>query len=438
MDIAVFGLGYVGAVSVACLADRGHNVIGVDISDAKVDLINRGLSPIIEADIGPLMSAMVSAGRVRATSDWKQAVRETEMAWVCVGTPSQANGSIDLQYLRRVSEQIGLAIREKSGRYVAVVRCTTIPGTTRDVVIPSISEHSRKTVSKEFGVCYHPEFLREGSGIADFNQPGKIVIGATDTESEAALRSIYPAAEAPIISTSLEVAETVKYGDNAWHAVKINFANELATVSKAVGVDGRVVMEIFCQDHKLNISEKYLRPGFAFGGSCLGKDLRALTHAARRLDLELPMLNSLLKSNQEHIDRALRMIVQIGHREVGLVGLSFKKGTDDLRESPLVELAERLIGKGFDVRIFDGLVSLAKVAGANREYVENHLPHLSDIMVDSMDDLLRHARTIVVGHDDERCREALRSEPLVGREVVDLVGMFDARGYPMAYQGIGW
>jgi GDP-mannose 6-dehydrogenase len=428
MNIAVFGLGYVGVVSAACLAQRGHRVVGVDVNELKVDLVNQGRSPIIEEDIDDLVRAAHAGGRLRATTDWRDAVASTDMAWLCVSTPSQANGNIDRQYLCTVSEQIGAAIRERGSRYSVVVRSTTLPGTTREMLLPILERESGKRAGDGFGVCYHPEFLREGTAVKDFYAPPKIVIGATDPAAEEHLVALYADYDAPLVRTTIEVAEMVKYGDNVWHALKVGFANEIGAIAKQLGIDGRAVMEVFCRDTKLNLSEKYLTPGFAFGGSCLPKDVRALTYEGRRMDLELPIISSVLPSNQRHIDRAFNLIADRGHRRVGMLGLSFKAGTDDLRESPFVELAERLIGKGYELCIYDPYVKPSMVTGANREYIQAKIPHISRLMVDTAEELVGWAETVVVGH-----REAAYARLLDERRngggvptVVDLIGL--ARG----------
>lgn len=437
MVIAIFGLGYVGVVSAACLAQRGHHVIGVDVNELKVDMVNRGHSPIIEADIGDLVCAARASGRLRATMDWREAVASSDMAWLCVSTPSQANGNIDRQYLSHVCEQIGSAIKDRESPYTIVVRSTALPGTTRTVLIPMLERHSGKAAGEGFGVCYHPEFLREGSAVKDFYSPPKIVIGATDARSEQQLAALYADYDAPLLRTTIEVAEMVKYSDNVWHALKVSFANEIGSVCKQLDIDGRAVMDIFCRDTKLNLSDKYLRPGFAFGGSCLPKDMRALAYEGRRLDLDLPLLSSVLPSNQKHIERAFSLIAEQGHRRVGMFGLSFKAGTDDLRESPLVEVAERLIGKGFDLRIFDANVNMSMVTGANREYIETRIPHISRLMLSSAQELLDWSETLVVGHAEGAFATMLKPA-MQDRVVIDLVGMFGDQRHESGYHGLCW
>jgi GDP-mannose 6-dehydrogenase len=437
MKISVMGLGYVGAVSAACLAKQGHEVIGVDPERTKVDLINHGKTPIIERDLGDIIAAEVGAGRLRATSDLASAVRHTDLSLVCVGTPGLPNGGIDLKYMRRVCEEIGLALRGHSGAPTVVIRSTMLPGTMDEVVIPTLEQHSGKRAGAEFGVCINPEFLRESTAVHDYFNPPKTVIGELNRASGDLLASLYSQVSAPLIRTDVETAEMVKYADNCWHAVKVGFANEIGNICKAVDVDSHRVMDIFCQDTKLNLSPYYLKPGFAFGGSCLPKDLRALLHKAKTLDVALPILNAVLPSNELQIERAVRAVIDKGSRAVGILGFSFKAGTDDLRESPVVELTERLIGKGYDLRIYDKNVSLASIHGANRDYILNHIPHISRLMVGTMGEVLDHARTIVIGNADPEFREVPRLLA-DGQTVVDLVRIADSRSVSGVYEGICW
>lgn len=400
MKVSIFGLGYVGAVSAGCLAADGHEVIGVDRARTKVDLINAGQSPIIETDIGEIIAIAVRTGRLWATDDPVRAIRETDLSFVCVGTPSQLNGNLDLSYIRRVSEEIGLALRTKGARHTVVIRSTVLPGTMRRVVIPLLEEYSGKQAGIEFGVCNNPEFLREGSAVMDFSFPAKTVIGELDRASGDLLATLYAHLDGLTIRTDVETAEMVKYIDNSWHALKIGFANEIGNLCKSFSVDGHKAMEMFCLDKKLNISSAYLSPGFAFGGSCLPKDLRALAYAAKSADLELPILSSILRSNELQVMRGLQMIIEKGHTRVGVLGFSFKAGTDDLRESPMIEIIERLAGKGYDLRIYDKNVQLAKLVGANRDFILNRIPHVSKLMVDDIAAVLKHGQTIVIGNKD--------------------------------------
>jgi GDP-mannose 6-dehydrogenase len=437
MRISVFGLGYVGAVSAACLARDGHEVIGEDPTDVKVDLINSGKTPIIEKDVGEMIAAAVRDGRLRATQDAADAVRRSEISLICVGTPSQLNGSLDLKYIRRVCEDIGAALREKGDRHVVVVRSTMLPGSMRTVVIPALEEASGKKAGRDFGVCINPEFLREGTAVHDFYHPPKTVIGEIDAASGEALAAIYARIEAPLVRTDIETAEMVKYTDNVWHALKVGFANEIGNICKGLGIDGHQVMDIFCKDTKLNLSPYYLKPGFAFGGSCLPKDVRALTYRARTLDLDLPILNAILPSNERQVERGLHMVTDKEKRRVGVLGMSFKAGTDDLRESPVVEVIERLIGKGFEIRIYDRNVQLASLVGANRDYILNRIPHISRLMVGTVDEVLAFGQTIVIGNgatEFQGVTERLRP----GQVVVDLVRISNGRSEPGRYEGICW
>jgi GDP-mannose 6-dehydrogenase len=435
LKVSVFGLGYVGAVSAGCLAQEGHEVTGVDRARTKVDLINAGQSPIIEAEIGEIIAAAVNAGRLRAMQDPVQAIQDSDLSFVCVGTPSRVNGNLDLTYVRSVCEEIGHALTTKTARHTIVIRSTILPGTMRRVVIPILEEHSGKQAGTGFGVCNNPEFLREGSAVTDFKFPAKTIIGELDQSSGDMLAALYAKLDAPLIRIDLETAEMVKYIDNGWHALKIVFANEIGSLCKSLGVDGHRAMEILCLDMKLNISPAYLSPGFAFGGSCLPKDLRALVYTAKLQDLELPILSSILRSNELQVARGLQLIMEKGHTRIGVLGFSFKAGTDDLRESPMVEIIERLAGKGYDLRIYDKNVQIAKLVGANRDFILNHIPHVSKLMVDNVDAVLKHAKTVVIGNKDPDFRtipERLRD----GQCVVDLVRIANFRSNNGTYEGI--
>jgi GDP-mannose 6-dehydrogenase len=437
LKIAIIGLGYVGAVSAGCLADAGHEVIGVDPVKAKVDIINRGQSPIIEAEIAEIIDAAVRAGRLSATGCLAEVIQNTEISFVCVGTPSQANGNLDLTYIQRVCEEIGRALKDRQGRHTVVIRSTILPGTMRKIVIPALEECSGKKAGVDFGICHNPEFLREGTAVKDFHYPPKTVIGQLDVASGEILAGLYAKLEAPLIRTDLETAEMVKYVDNNWHALKIGFANEIGNLCKVLGLDAHAVMKIFCQDQKLNISPAYLMPGFAFGGSCLPKDLRAIAYEAKSHDLETPILSAVLPSNELQISRGLRLILEKKHQKVGILGFSFKAGTDDLRESPMIEVIERLIGKGYDLRIYDKNVSIASLIGANRDFILNRIPHISRLMVDNIDDVLSHAETVVIGTKDPeflRIPDRLRE----GQVVVDFVRISDRRSEDGKYDGICW
>jgi len=437
MRISVFGLGYVGVVCAACLADDGHTVIGVEPNRVKVDLVNAGHSPVVEEGLGELVAAAVNRGALRATTDCAAAVLDSDLALLCVGTPSRPNGSLDLGYLHRVSEEIGVSLRERDGFFVVGIRSTVLPGTARNIVIPTLERASGRRVGTDFGVCVYPEFMREGSAISDFYHPPKVVVGASDEWSRQWLTEMITVTGAPVFQTDIETAEVTKYVDNAWHAVKVTFANEMGVIAKTHSLDGRRIMEIFCADHKLNVSPSYLRPGFAFGGSCLPKDVRALSYEARTLDLDLPLLNAVLPSNRAHLDRAFQAITERGHRRIGVLGLSFKAGTDDLRESPMVDVVERLIGKGFDIRIYDGKVNLARLLGSNRDFILSQIPHIGQLMVSSRAEVLDHAETVVVGNGDDEFKGVL-DELRDGQEVVDLVGLNGARVTDGRVDGIAW
>ncbi len=436
MNISIFGLGYVGVVSAACLSNDKHSVIGVDPIQTKVDLINRGQTPIIEKDIGDLIKSAVQNNRLRATTDAYEAVVNSELSLICVGTPSQLNGDLDLKYINRVCERIGVVLKDKRDRHVVVIRSTILPGTMRNVVIPILEEYSGKRAGEYIGICNNPEFLREGSSVYDFYNPPKTVIGESDMMSGNLLASLYEHLDAPLFRTDLELAEIVKYVDNMWHALKVGFANEVGDICKEIGIDGHKVMDIFCRDTKLNISPYYMKPGFAFGGSCLPKDLRALTYKALNLDLELPILNSILHSNQLQVERGIEMIMSKGSKKVGILGFSFKAGTDDLRESPMVEVIERLLGKGYDISIYDRNVNLESLVGANKDYILTHIPHVSNLMVDSLDKVLEHAEIIVIGNGDTEFKNILNriNEKQV---VIDFVRISDLSSNDR-YHGICW
>ncbi|MFB6890014.1 nucleotide sugar dehydrogenase [Kitasatospora sp. NPDC056327] len=438
MRISVLGLGYVGCVSAACLASLGHEVIGVDVNQVKVDLVNDGKAPVVEERIGELTAEVVRTGRLRATTDVREAIMGSEVSLVCVGTPSEANGSLCTTYLERVTEQIGAAVAERGGRQTVVFRSTMLPGTCLDLLVPILEKYAGGTAGVDFGVAVNPEFLREGTSVKDFFDPPKTVIGELDRASGDVVAALYEGLPGEVFRVPVPTAEAIKYADNAFHGLKIGFANELGAVCRALGVDSHQVIDVFLADRKLNISPAYLRPGFAFGGSCLPKDLRSLVHAARRADVAVPILSHVLPSNAEHLQRAVELVERAGRRRVGLFGLSFKPGTDDLRESPLVELAERLFGKGYDLRIHDPNVNLSRLLGANREYIETRLPHLAQLLTDSVDEVIEHAEVCVVGTKDPAVLSALPHGD--GTVIVDLVRLPDAeaRRTEPGYVGLAW
>ncbi|HEY0404721.1 MAG TPA: nucleotide sugar dehydrogenase, partial [Pyrinomonadaceae bacterium] len=401
MRLSIFGLGYVGCVSAACFAKEGHEVIGVDVSRTKVEIINEGRSPIVESGVGELIGEMTKLGRLRATTDSAEAIKNSEASLVCVGTPSNANGSLDLTYVKRVCQEIGAALESKSERHTVVIRSTMLPGTIESVVVPTLEVYSGKKVGRDLGVCINPEFLREGTSLKDFYAPPFTLIGADDEEIAMIVRRLYSGIDAPLFVTGIRAAEMVKYSCNCFHALKVSFANEIGNICKSLGIDSHEVMNVFCQDGKLNLSPYYLKPGFAFGGSCLPKDLRAITYKAQELDVETPVLRAILQSNRLQVERAVEMVLQTGSKRIGVLGFSFKAGTDDLRESPMVTLIETLLGKGMQLAIYDRDVSLARLFGANKQYIEREIPHISQLMRASIDEVLEHAEVLIVGNKAE-------------------------------------
>ncbi|MFV9656896.1 GDP-mannose 6-dehydrogenase [Pseudomonas sp. NY15366] len=436
MRISIFGLGYVGAVCAGCLSARGHDVIGVDISANKIDLINNGKSPIVEPGLEELLQQGLRQGRLRGTTDVAAAVLESDVSFICVGTPSKKNGDLELNYIEGVCREIGMAMRDKNERHTVVVRSTVLPGTAKNVVLPILEDCSGKKAGVDFGLAVNPEFLRESTAIKDYDFPPMTVIGELDKASGDLLESIYSELDAPIIRKDIEVAEMIKYTCNVWHAAKVTFANEIGNIAKAVGVDGREVMDVVCQDHKLNLSKYYMKPGFAFGGSCLPKDVRALNYRANSLDVEAPLIGSLMRSNAAQVQKAFDIIASHDSRKVALLGLSFKAGTDDLRESPQVELAEMLIGKGFDLSIYDRNVEYARVHGANKDYIESKIPHVSSLLNSDLDDVVAKADIIVLGNSDERFAQLAKQAPN-GKRVIDLVGFMPHASNGVA-EGICW
>jgi len=436
MKLSVFGIGYVGCVSAACFAKEGHEVIGVDVNPTKVAIINGGDSPIVEPGIGELIKEAVASSRLRATTNSSEAVQNSEISLVCVGTPGNQNGSLDLRYVSRVCEEIGAALRTKADRHVVVMRSTMLPGTIESVVIPVMEEASGKKVGNGFSVCLNPEFLREGTSLKDFYGPPFTLIGADDPAAAAAVRDLYQGIDAPLFETALKTAEMIKYVCNSFHALKVSFANEVGNICKALEIDSHAVMDIFCQDTKLNLSPYYLKPGFAFGGSCLPKDLRAINYKARELDVEVPLLGAILPSNRLQVERAIEMVVATGKKRIGVLGFSFKAGTDDLRESPLVTVIETLIGKGYKLALYDRNVSLARLVGANREYIEREIPHISELMCSTIEEVWEQSDVIVIGNKSAEFRE-IESKLISGKTVIDLVRLF-AKTSEKDYHGICW
>jgi GDP-mannose 6-dehydrogenase len=437
MKLSIFGLGYVGCVSAACFASKGDEVIGVDVNPLKAGIINDGRSPIVEPEIEELISAAVKQNRLRATSDAGEAVANSDVSLVCIGTPGNHNGSLDLSYIKRACQQIGEALAAKSRYHIVAMRSTMLPGTIEQIVVPTLEIFSGKHAGRDFGVAVNPEFLREGTSIYDFNHPPFTLIGADDEETSLPLRRLYAGIDAQVVNVGIKEAEMVKYACNSFHALKVAFANEIGNISKALGVDSHVVMDVFCKDTKLNLSPYYLKPGFAFGGSCLPKDLRAITYKAKELDVEVPLLNSILLSNRQQIERAVDTVLRTGRKNVGVLGLSFKAGTDDLRESPMVTLIETLIGKGLKLTIYDRDVELARLFGANKQYIEREIPHISSLMNPDLNAVIENAEIIIIGKKEEEFR-VLADKLNNGRVIVDLVRLFDVADTRKQYNGICW
>jgi GDP-mannose 6-dehydrogenase len=438
MKVSIFGLGYVGSVSAGSFAADGHEVVGVDVNADKVGAVNAGRSPIVEPGLDDLLASGVADRRIRATTDTADAVQASEVSLICVGTPSRKNGSLDLTYVERVSEQIGAALRDKPSYHVVVVRSTVLPGTTHDVVIPALERASGKTYGDGFGVSVNPEFLREGTALKDFRKPPLTLVGHNHAADASGTIALYQAIDAPLVSTSIRVAEMIKYTSNTWHALKVCFANEIGTLCKRLEIDSHDVMDIFCRDEKLNLSPYYLKPGFAFGGSCLPKDVRALQYRAKEVDVDLPVISSILPSNRLQIQHAFDQVMDTGKQRIGLFGFSFKAGTDDLRESPIVILAEALLGKGRSLCIYDKNVSLARLVGANKEYIDRQIPHLSSLLCETIDEVIDRSDVIVVGNRSQEFADAL-GRTRADQIVIDLVRLpVSGAMLPADYRGICW
>jgi GDP-mannose 6-dehydrogenase len=416
MKISVFGMGYVGSVTAACLAEQRHEVVGVDTNPTKVELLNAGQSPVIEPSLGDMIREAVRDARLRATSSAEDAVDSTDISLVCVGTPTMRSGRLDLSGVEKVSQELGHALRGKSGFHTIALRSTVLPGTSDTLVTPALEAASGKKSGRDFAVCYNPEFIREGTAVADFYAPPFTVIGAHDRQLAQPIAQLYAAIEKPLLHTAVREAEMLKYICNAFHALKIAFANEVGTLAKAVGVDSTALMNLFCTDEKLNISRAYLQPGFAFGGSCLPKDVRSLAYLGREKDLRLPLLESILPSNEVHVRRGIDLVLETGKKRIGVLGLSFKPDTDDLRESPMIELVKALLGEGCQLRIFDEKVKLSSIIGANRQFVEKEIPHIGALLADSLEQVVGESEVIVVGRDAREfkdLRQLLRPEHVV-------------------------
>lgn len=436
MKISIFGIGYVGCVSAACFAHAGHDVIGVDVNPTKVDIINSGKSPIVEPQMNELIHDVVKAGKLRATTNSLEAVQASDISLVCVGTPSKSNGSLDLGHVARVCEEIGAALATKDTHHTVVIRSTMLPGSIESVAQPALEKTSRKKAGKDFGVCVNPEFLREGTSVKDFYAPPFTLIGADDPQTASTISELYSNIDAPVFNTTIKTAEMVKYVCNCFHALKVSFANEIGNICKALELDSHEVMKVFCADTKLNLSPYYLKPGFAFGGSCLPKDLRAISYKAKELDVEVPVLSAITATNKLQVEKALDMVLNTGNKQVGVLGFSFKAGTDDLRESPMVTLIETLLGKGIELVIYDRDVSLARLFGSNKAYIEEEIPHIAKLMRGTIDEVLQSANTIVIGNRSEEFRQ-IESRLRPDQTVIDLVRLFD-RTSGDGYQGICW
>lgn len=439
--VSVIGLGYVGSVTAACLAAKGNSVVGVDSNPQKVEMVNAGRSPVLERGVDELMTQSHQEGLLTATTDAAAAVQSTEVSFVCVGTPSLKNGRLDLSSIERVCEEVGQALKRKSSFHIVVLRSTILPGTTHEIAIPALESASGKRAGKDFAVCVNPEFIREGCAVADFHNPPFTILG-TGSDGDCRftpVRDLYRWVPGRVFETSVTTAEMVKYVSNTWHAVKVAFANETGTLAKELGVDAEALIEIFTADNKLNISSAYLKPGFAFGGSCLPKDIRALTYRAKELDLSLPLFESILFSNEDHLQRALDMILATGKRKIAVLGLSFKAATDDLRESPQVHLVKRLLGEGCQIQIWDDNVCLGRIVGSNRSYIEQAIPHIGSLLSSNLEAVLADAEVVVIGTrgvDPETLCRNLKSSHIV----IDLVNFEKSRRVEGAgsYAGICW
>ncbi len=436
MKISVVGLGYVGAVCSACFANEGHEVIGMDIDKVKVDLINQGKAPIVEKDLEDYISRNVKARRLRATTDLKEAIDNSDITIISVGTPSKPNGDIDLKYIKEAAKAIGEKLKEKDSFHIVSMRSTVLPGTGKNVVIPIIEEISGKKAGVDFGYVSNPEFLREGSAIWDFYNPPKTVVGATDEKSYKTFRELYSFLNAPYFEVEIEVAEMIKYADNSWHATKVTFANEIGMICKKLGIDSHKVMDVFCADTKLNISPYYLKPGFAFGGSCLPKDVRAITYKAKSLDENTPLLNSLMPSNEYQIKRVYNEFIKpLKSRKIAVLGISFKPNTDDLRESPILELTELLIGKGYKVSIYDPNVMKAKEEGANKALLENELWHINERLSDNLDKVIEESDIILIGNGSKEFKDI--PQKYTDKYIIDLMRVTN-KPSNKNYIGIAW
>jgi GDP-mannose 6-dehydrogenase len=436
--ISIFGLGYVGAVSLACLARDGHEMTGVDIDAAKLQLLRRGQAPIVETGIQELTRSVIRSGKVTVTDSVREAILTTDVSFVCVGTPARANGSQNLDAITRIAEQIGAVLPEKTTRHVIVIRSTVKPGTVEEIVRPALEAASGLKAGADFSLCFQPEFLREGTSIHDYDHPPLTVIGASDPDGVAVLRGIFGHLPCEFVETSIRTAEMLKYACNVFHALKVTFANEMGRICQAASVDPHEVMQLLCMDRQLNISPAYLRPGFAFGGSCLPKDLKALLYLAKSADVEVPMLAGIMPSNAAHIEHAIEQVLASGRRRVGMLGLSFKAGTDDLRESPLVIMAERFIGKGLQLSIYDPQVNVARLIGANRRFIEETIPHIASVMTGDVEQLVREADVLVVATRAPEALVALQAFTRPEQLLLDVAVLPDREAHRARYRGVCW
>ncbi len=436
MNVSIFGLGYVGAVSCACFAKSGHKVIGVDVSDLKINLINSGNSPIVEPNLDEYINEAVEQDKLLATSDLSLAISQTDLSLICVGTPSQITGAIDLSFIYRVCQEVGEEIKNKSTFHTVVIRSTIIPGTIRECN-KLIEEVSGKKEGEDFSVVSNPEFLREGSAINDFWNPPYTIVGSNSERATKAMKELYANIEAPFYTLKPEESEMIKYANNNFHALKVTFANEIGNICKELGVDGHVVMDVVGRDKKLNLSSYYMKPGFAFGGSCLPKDVRGLTYRSKQLDLSTPLLNSLNTSNELQVQRGLNMILNTKKRKVGFLGFSFKAETDDLRESPIVNLIETLIGKGFELALYDKNVLLSKLTGKNKDYITGHIPHISALLKNKAEEVIEVSEVIVFGNNSKEFKKLINAISS-DKEIVDLVRVDSNRTSGGNYEGICW
>ncbi|MDO4190570.1 MAG: UDP-glucose/GDP-mannose dehydrogenase family protein [Bacteroidales bacterium] len=433
MKISIFGLGYVGCVGMGCLASQGHYMVGVDVSEVKVDLINQGLPTIVEKDIDALLRDGHAKGLIRATTDYHDAVKNTDISFLCVGTPSADNGHLDLSYILETARQIGEALREKQGFHIVIIRSTVFPGT--NARISDIIEHeSGRKRNVDFAVVSNPEFLREGTAVQDYLNPPLTVLGSECDSAIETLKMLYANTNAPVEIVPIGVAEMIKYVNNSYHALKVVFANEVGNICKQLGVDSHEVMRIFCMDKQLNISPYYFKPGFAYGGSCLPKDLRGLKTLAHDLYLDTPVLNAIEPSNNTHIEQVIRRVEHLGARRIGVLGLSFKAGTDDMRNSPIVTVIEALHGKGYEVKIFDKNVALSRLVGKNKSVIASRLPHLNNMLCEELGDVTSWAELLIIANKDDAFRQL---QPNASQHVIDLVRIKELEGTE-GYEGLCW